>query len=59
MLEPLSADHLDGLTEIGLEPAIWRWMPLTMTSRADLQGFIATALTGQAAGREQPFSTVE
>jgi len=47
------------LTDVGLEPAIWRWMPLTMTAKADLQAFIDAALTAQAAGREQPFATVE
>jgi RimJ/RimL family protein N-acetyltransferase len=58
-LEPLSPEHLDGLAEVGLEPAIWRWMPLTMTSKADLSDFIDTALTAQAAGREQAFATVD
>jgi RimJ/RimL family protein N-acetyltransferase len=58
-LEPLSPDHLDGLAEVGLDVAIWRWMPLTMTSKADLGAFIEAALAGQAAGREQPFATVD
>ena len=58
-LEPLSPDHLNGLAEVGLEPAIWRWMPLTMTSKADLQGFIDAALAAQALGREQAFATVD
>ena len=58
-LEPLSSDHLNGLADVGLEPAIWRWMPLTMSSREDLAGFIDAALAGQAAGREQAFATIE
>jgi len=58
-LEPLSRDHLDGLADVGLEPAIWRWMPLTMSSREDLAGFIDAALAGLAAGREQAFATIE
>jgi RimJ/RimL family protein N-acetyltransferase len=58
-LEPLSRDHLNGLADVGLEPAIWRWMPFTMSSREDLAGFIDTALAGQAAGREQAFATIE
>jgi RimJ/RimL family protein N-acetyltransferase len=58
-LEPLSSDHLNGLADVGLEPGIWRWMPLTMSSREDLAGFIDAALAGQAAGREQAFATIE
>jgi RimJ/RimL family protein N-acetyltransferase len=58
-LEPLSPKHLDGLAEVGLEPAIWRWMPLTMTSKADLGAFIDAALAAQAVGREQAFATVD
>jgi N-acetyltransferase len=58
-LEPLSPDHLDGLAEVGLDPVIWRWMPLTMRSKADLGAFIDAALTARADGREQPFATVD
>jgi hypothetical protein len=26
-LEPLSRDHIDALSQVGLEPEIWRWNP--------------------------------
>ena len=58
-LEPLSLDHLDGLCEVGLDPVIWRWMPLPMNSRSDVQAFIEATLAAQAAGREQPFATID
>jgi RimJ/RimL family protein N-acetyltransferase len=48
-----------GLTDVGLDAAIWRWMPLTMTSMADMRSMVDTALAAQSAGREQPFATVD
>jgi RimJ/RimL family protein N-acetyltransferase len=48
-----------GLTDVGLDPGIWRWMPLTMTSMADLRSMVDAALAAQSAGREQAFATVD
>jgi RimJ/RimL family protein N-acetyltransferase len=48
-----------GLTEVGLHAAIWRWMPLTMTSIADLRAMVDAALAAQSAGREQAFATID
>jgi N-acetyltransferase len=48
-----------GLTHVGLDAAIWRWMPLTLASMADVRSMVEAALAAQSAGREQPFATVD
>lgn len=58
-LEPLSSDHLAGLAEVGLEPAIWRWMPILPRGIDDLGTWLEAALAAYVAGREVPFAQVE
>jgi RimJ/RimL family protein N-acetyltransferase len=58
-LEPLAPDHLAGLTEVGLEPSIWRWMPILPHTPADLRGWLEAALAARATRRELPFAQVE
>ena len=58
-LEPLSLDHVSGLAEVGLDPAVWRWLLAPFESRDDMQLWVEQALAEQAAGREVPFVTVE
>ncbi|HWH24536.1 MAG TPA: GNAT family protein [Candidatus Limnocylindria bacterium] len=58
-LEPLARRHLDGLVEVGLAPAIWRWMPINVATGADMAALVEAALAAAAAGREMPFATVE
>jgi RimJ/RimL family protein N-acetyltransferase len=57
-LEPLTRDHLDGLCAVGIDPAIWRLSPWKQRTRADLEGYIETALAARAAGHALPFATV-
>ena len=58
-LEPLAPEHLAGLAEVGLEPQIWRWMPILPRTPTDLRAWLEAALAAQAAGREVPFAQVE
>jgi len=58
-LEPLSPDHLADLAQVGLDPAIWTWMPALMSTVDDLRDFIRVALSGAASGGEVPFAIVE
>ncbi len=58
-LEPLSLDHLPGLTAVGLDADIWRWMPVSIQTPGDMRTYIETALAGRDSGREMPFATVE
>jgi RimJ/RimL family protein N-acetyltransferase len=58
-LEPLELDHVAGLAEVGLDPAIWRWTTARPRSEADLRGWAAEAIAARGAGRELPFVTLE
>jgi RimJ/RimL family protein N-acetyltransferase len=58
-LEPLSLDHLPGLTMVGLDADIWRWMPQLVQSPADMRTLVDEALAAAEAGTEVPFATIE
>lgn len=58
-LEPLSLDHLPGLTMVGLDAEIWRWMSREVQSPADMRALVDEALDAAKAGTEVPFATVE
>lgn len=57
-LEPLTLDHLGPLTEIGLDPDLWRWTTQVVRSPQEMEEYIRGALAEQAAGRALPFATV-
>ncbi len=57
-LEPLSLDHLDGLCQVGLDPEIWRWAPVPITTSEEMRNYVETALRWQAEGTTLPFATV-
>lgn len=58
-LEPMTRGHLDGLLDVALEPALWRWTIARPTDRAGLEAWLESALAGREAGTELPFVTVE
>jgi RimJ/RimL family protein N-acetyltransferase len=58
-LEPLSIDHLPGLTQVGLDSEIWRWMPMFVQSPQDMRTLIEEALAEAEAGTMVPFATIE
>lgn len=58
-LEPLRADHLDGLTEAGRDPRIWAWMPADGSTPDGMAAIVAAALGSQAAQTAVPFVIVE
>jgi RimJ/RimL family protein N-acetyltransferase len=58
-LVPLSLDHLDGLSHVGLEPELWRWIPQQVASRDEMRGYIQTALDEQKAGISLPFAVLD
>ncbi len=58
-LEPLSLDHLPGLTSVGLDADIWRWMPVAIQTPGDMRTYVDAALAGLDSGREMPFATIE
>jgi len=58
-LEPLRLDHVPGLAEVGLDPAIWRWTIARPQSEADLRDWADAAIRNRDAGTEFPFATIE
>lgn len=57
-LEPLTQDHLGGLAEVGLDPAIWEWNLSRLESHHDMEEYVETAMKLQDAGAALPFATV-
>lgn len=58
-LEPLAKTHLEGLTLVGLDEALWRWIPTPVRTREEMAGYIETALNEQERGVSLPFAIVE
>jgi RimJ/RimL family protein N-acetyltransferase len=58
-LEPLSRTHLEGLAEVALDPAIWRWTVARPTDLAGLGAWLDAAVANAATGAEMPFATVD
>jgi RimJ/RimL family protein N-acetyltransferase len=58
-LEPLSLDHVPGLAEVALDPAIWRWTIARPTNEAELRAWAGTTIAARDAGTELPFATID
>ncbi len=59
-LEPLSLEHVSGLTEAGADPAIWRWYIIPpRTTKALMLEWVEEAMANAASGSEQAFATVD
>jgi len=58
-LEPLDMTHLAGLTEVGLDPELWRWIPTQVRTKEEMAVYIETALEEQERGVSLPFVLVE
>lgn len=56
-LVPLSMDHLDGLCAVGLDPDLWRWIPVQVLDRQGMQAYVELALEEQRRGVSLPFAT--
>jgi RimJ/RimL family protein N-acetyltransferase len=58
-LEPLSLQHVSGLADVALDPAIWQWTIARPTTGADLRAWVEAALAGRDAGNELAFATID
>ena len=58
-LQPLSLDHLDALTDVGLHPDLWRWTVSQVCSRDQMREYIESALRQQTEGSALPFATID
>jgi len=58
-LEPLSAEHEDGLWQASRDPRTWRWLSVVQPqSRDEWSRWMEQALAAANAGEEIPFATV-
>ncbi len=57
-LEALDPGHLEGLSAVGLDPAIWRVAPEPVRTSDDMRRYVEAALAARAAGSALPFATV-
>ncbi len=57
-LEPMTLDHVDALSRVGLDPSLWALTTSRIETRADMQQYVETALAEQAAGTSLPFVTM-
>ena len=58
-LEPLTADHEEGLWEASRDPRTWQWLSILQPETpAELRAFLNDALANAANGLELPFATV-
>ncbi|HEY8762018.1 MAG TPA: GNAT family protein [Candidatus Dormibacteraeota bacterium] len=58
-LEPLDRRHADDLAVAAADPLIWRWLPVQVNSREDLEHWIDDALAAAAAGTEHAFAVID
>jgi N-acetyltransferase len=58
-LEPLTPEHVPALVRVGLDPALWRWVPTSVTSADEMNAYVATALEDQRRGAALPFAIVD
>lgn len=58
-LEPLSLAHHANLSAVGLEEALWRWIPIPVRTPDEMAAYISIALDEQARGVSLPFAIVE
>jgi RimJ/RimL family protein N-acetyltransferase len=58
-LEPLSLDHQEQLSRVGLNAEIWRWTTALIETATDMRTYIETALQSQVAGSALPFAIIE
>ena len=58
-LQPLSESHLDALCEVGLDPELWKWIPIQVLDRDQMMSYIRAALSDQEKGISLPFATID
>jgi RimJ/RimL family protein N-acetyltransferase len=58
-LEPLEQRHADDLAEAASDPLIWRWLPVQVAGREDLDRWIEEALVASSAGTEHAFAVID
>jgi N-acetyltransferase len=57
-LEPLGREHHAALAAVGLDPDLWRWIPVPVRTEEEMAAYVETALADRAGGLSLPFVTV-
>ena len=57
-LEPMTLDHVDALSRVGLDASLWALTTSRVATRDDMRQYMETALAEQAAGTALPFVTI-
>ena len=58
-LEPLSEAHVPGLTAVGMNAEIWRWLPYgVMKNEEDMRGWVREMLRRAENGADRPFAVI-
>jgi len=57
-LEPLTLEHAEPLTRVGLSPSLWTLQPRPIQSAADMRAYVEQALEEQARGQSLPFAVI-
>lgn len=58
-LEPMTLDHHAGLSEVGLDPEIWRYTVVLVRTPEDMRTYMESALKLQREGTTLPFVTIQ
>ena len=58
-LEPLALDHVAALARVGLDPALWLWVPNQVHTPEDMRAYVSTALDEQRRGVSLPFVIID
>jgi RimJ/RimL family protein N-acetyltransferase len=58
-LQPLSESHHEALCAVGLDPELWKWIPIQVLDRDQMMRFIRAQLSDQEKGTSIPFATVD
>jgi RimJ/RimL family protein N-acetyltransferase len=58
-LEPMTLGHHGGLSEVGLDPEIWRYTLVVVKTPDEMRSYMESALDLQRDGTTLPFVTIE
>ena len=58
-LEPMTLAHHAGLTDVGLDPQIWRYTLVVIGTAEEMRSYMESALELQGDGTTLPFVTIE
>ena len=57
-LLPMTLDHVDALTDVGLAPELWKLQPREIREREDMRKYVDFALAQQERGEAAPYVIV-